>query len=78
MPRIRLILEDDQGKPLSTQTQRVYELEGECQTLDEIEQATETFKKQALPEIERSLLGQAQQQFVASARGEKARSSSSP
>ncbi len=49
MPRIRLILEDDQGRPISTQTQRVYELEGECQTLDEIEQATETFRKQALP-----------------------------
>lgn len=72
MPRIRLILEDEQGNPISAQAQRVYELEGSCETLDEIEEATQTFKREALPEIERSLLREAQQRFLAKARGEKA------
>jgi hypothetical protein len=70
MPRIRIILEDDQGNPLSD-TQRTYHLAGECDTIDQIERAVETFKEQALPEVEQSLLAQAQKRFVANARGEK-------
>ena len=69
MPRIRIILEDDQGNPLPTARQ-TYRLEGECDTLDEIERAVEGFKQQALPEVERSLLAEAQRSFVANARGE--------
>jgi hypothetical protein len=76
MPRIRLILEDDQGKPISAEAQQLYELEGGCETLDEIEQATETFKREALPEIERSLLNEAQEHFVG--RGKKAGPTSAP
>ena len=72
MPRIRIILEDDQGNPIEP-TRRTYRLEGDCDTLDEIERAVEGFKQQALPEVERSLLSEAQKRFVASARGKKAR-----
>ena len=71
MPRIRLILEDDQGNPLPDAARRTYRLEGDLDTLDGIEQAVETFKERALPEVERSLLTEAQRRFVANARGEK-------
>lgn len=70
MPRIHIILEDDQGNPIPD-ARRTYRLEGECDTLDAIERAVEGFKRQALPEIERSLLTEAQKGFVASARGGK-------
>jgi hypothetical protein len=69
MPRIRLILEDDDGNTTPTAAERLYRLEGDLDTLDQIEQAVETFKKQALPDIEHSLLDQAQERFVA--RGKK-------
>lgn len=70
MPRIRLTIEDNEGKPIEN-ARRTYRLEGDCETLDEIEQAVEEFKKRALPEVERSLLAEAQKRFVANARGEK-------
>ena len=70
MPRIRIILEDDEGNPLSD-AGRAYRLEGDLDTLDGIERAVETFKERALPEVERSLLDEAQKRFVANARGEK-------
>lgn len=70
MPRIRIILEDDQGNPLPD-ARRTYRLEGDLDTLDGIEQAVETFKERALPEVERSLLTEAQRRFVATARGGK-------
>jgi hypothetical protein len=69
VPRIRITLEDDQGNPLPD-AQRTYPLAGVCDTIDQIERAVETFKERALPEVERSLLAQAQQRFVANARGE--------
>lgn len=56
MPHIRIILEDEQGKPFCTEDHRVYDLKGGCETLDEIAQAMETFKRLALSEIEHSLL----------------------
>lgn len=68
MPHIRLILEDDDGCPLSAGRQ-TYELEGDLETIDGIERAVEDFKKRALPEVERSLLTEAQERFVA--RGKK-------
>lgn len=68
MPRIRLILEDDEGNPLPD-ARRTYRLEGDLETIDGIERAVEDFKKRALPEVERSLLTEAQKRFVA--RGEK-------
>ena len=64
MPRIRLILEDDNGTVLPETTEQVYVLPGSCDTLNSIEAAVETFKKAALPHIEQTLLTQAQQQFV--------------
>ena len=70
MPRIHIILEDDEGNPIPDARRRTYRLEGECDTLDGIERAVEGFKRRALPEIERSLLTEAQKGFVASVRGE--------
>jgi hypothetical protein len=46
MPRIRIILEDDEGNPLSD-AGRAYRLEGDLDTLDGIERAVETFKERA-------------------------------
>src|SRR5579862_5742407 len=63
MPRVRLILEDDHGNPLPN-TEQVYVLEGDCDTINQIETAVETFKKSALPPLEQALLTQAQERFV--------------
>ncbi len=71
MPRIRLILQDDEGNPLPDAARRTYRLEGDLDTLDGIERAVETFKERALPKVERSLLAEAQKRFVA-ARGKTA------
>src|SRR3954447_13471639 len=64
------ILADDEGNPIPGAQELVYRLEGELETLDQIEQATEKFKQQALPEIEHSLLAGAQERFITD-RGEK-------
>lgn len=76
MPRLRIILEDDEGNPIPS-TRRTYHLEGECDTLDGIERAVEDFKKRALPEVERSLLYEAQKGFV-EGRGKKSSPRSAP
>ncbi len=68
MPRIRLILQDDEGNPLPDAARRTYRLAGDLDTLDGIERAVETFEERTLPEVERSLLAEAQKRFVA-ARG---------
>jgi hypothetical protein len=72
MARIRIILEDDEGNPLPD-ARRSYPLEGDLDTLDGIERAVQTFERRALPDVERSLLAEAQKRFVAdySPRGEK-------
>jgi hypothetical protein len=70
MPRIRLVLEDDQGNLLPETTEQIYRLDGSCDTLNQIEAAVERFKNQALPQVEQTLLTQAQQRFVGE--GEKA------
>jgi hypothetical protein len=59
MPRIRLVVEDDLGQPLSSTSERIYVLEGPCDTLDNIDEAVERFKNAALPEVEKLLLEQA-------------------
>lgn len=64
MPRIRLILEDDNGNPLPENAEQIYRLEGDCDTLNQIEAAVEAFKQQALPQVEQTLLTKAQQRFV--------------
>ena len=63
MPRVRLVLEDDNGNPLP-HTEQVYVLEGDCDTLNQIEAAVETFKRHALAPLEQALLSQAQERFV--------------
>lgn len=72
MPHIRLTLQDDEGNPIPGVEERIYQLQGELETLDQIEQATEEFKREALPEIEHSLLSRAQQRFLDADRGGKA------
>ena len=63
MPRVRVILEDDNGNQIA-HTEHVYVLEGDCDTINQIEAAVETFKRSALPPLEQALLTQAQERFV--------------
>jgi hypothetical protein len=60
MPQIRLTLTDDHGKNI----ERVFYLDSDLDTLEQIEQAVERFKQAALPDVEKALLTQAQQRFV--------------
>src|SRR5579862_2415366 len=50
MPRVRLDLEDDNGNPMPN-TEQIYLLEGDCDTINQIESAVETFKQRALPVV---------------------------
>ncbi len=61
MPEIRLTITDDNGN----RAQRVFRLEGDLNTLGQIEEAVEQFRHQALPDVEQTLLSQAQERFVA-------------
>jgi|HubBroStandDraft_3_1064219.scaffolds.fasta_scaffold594136_2 hypothetical protein len=74
MARIRLILEDDNGKPLPTNAQQIYALDSQCDTLNQIEAAVEKFKNAALPQLEQTLLAQAQYRFL----GEEKKSDPDP
>ena len=65
MTRIRLTLEDDDGREIHSKQERVYDLPGGAHRLVDIEAAVEHFKQEALPELEAELLRRAQQQFVA-------------
>jgi hypothetical protein len=56
MPRIRLILEDDNG----THTEQTFALTGDLDSLDGIDEAVEQFRLDALPDLEKTLLEQAQ------------------
>ena len=60
MPRIRLILEDDNG----TQTEQTFTLSGDLDTLDGIDEAVEQFRLDALPDLEKTLLQQAQERTL--------------
>lgn len=62
MIRIKVVIEDEQGNILRQSEAQTLEL-GQ-QTLDEIEGAVESWRQQALPEIEAELLHQAQQEFT--------------
>jgi hypothetical protein len=63
MPRVRIVLEDDNGNALP-ETEQVYTLENACDTLNQIEAAVETFKNQALPPLEQALLQDAQERCI--------------
>ena len=65
MARIRILIEDDHGQLLSSEAEQLYALQGACNTLDAIETAVETWRKQALPAIEKTLLGRAQEEALA-------------
>lgn len=60
MARIRIILEDEEGRELAGTESRVYELGRELGSLHEIEGALERFRRQALPELTAELLTEAQ------------------
>ncbi len=64
MPRVRIILEDDNGNPMP-EGEQTYPLENACDTLNQIEAAVETFRKQALPSLEQALLKEAQERCIA-------------
>ena len=62
MVRIRILIEDDHDQLLSSEAEHLYTLQGACNTLDAIETAVETWRKQALPAIEKTLLVRAQEE----------------
>jgi hypothetical protein len=65
MARIRITLEDDDGREIKGDKERLYDLSLETKRLVDIEAAVETLKQAALPELTAELLTLAQQQFVA-------------
>ena len=62
MVKIKITLEDEQGRQLSQLES--FNLELGNQRLDEIETAVEKFKKKMLPELSKELLSQAQREFT--------------
>ena len=64
MARIRITLEDDDGREINGDKERLYDLSLETKRLVDIEVAVEAFKQAALPELTAELLTLAQQQFV--------------
>jgi hypothetical protein len=63
MARLRVILEDDTGSPISEP--RVYDLGQQLHRLRDIEAAVEAVKQSALPDLEAELLTQAQARDLA-------------
>src|SRR5882757_9360158 len=64
MPRIRIIVEGDDGQPIGQLSEHVFALNSACENLDQIEASVEEFKQVALPTVEADLLQSAQQQKV--------------
>ena len=62
MVRIKVVIEDEQGRILRQSEAQTLDL-GQ-QSLHEIEGAVESWRQQVLPEIEAELLHQAQQEFT--------------
>ena len=61
MPKILVTLLNDDG----TQNQQSFELEGDLDCLDGIDEAVENFKNAALPKMEQQLLQKAQDRALA-------------
>jgi len=61
MPQITLTLTHDDG----SRTERTFPLHGDLDHLNDIDEAVERFKNQALPQIEQELLTQAHARAVA-------------
>jgi len=51
MVRIRITLEDDDGRAINSDKERLYDLSGGAKRLVDIEAAVESFKQAALPEL---------------------------
>jgi hypothetical protein len=64
MATIEVILRDEQGNVMGSRASCTYQMNLGQQTLHEIEGEVERFKQQALPEIEKTLLEQAQTKFT--------------
>ncbi|MEO0804105.1 MAG: hypothetical protein AAFY57_17810, partial [Cyanobacteria bacterium J06642_2] len=64
MVQVKVVLCDDEGNVLSGTEEHLYSLGQDCQRLDDIEQAVETWRHQALPQLESDLLHRAQTQFT--------------
>jgi hypothetical protein len=60
MARIRIILEDEEGRKLAGTRPRIYELGKVLDSLHEIEGALERFRREVLPELTAELLSEAQ------------------
>ena len=65
MARVRITLEDDDGRTINGDQERAYDLPVGAKRLVDIEAAVEGFKQAALPELTAELLTLAQHQFVA-------------
>jgi len=65
MARIRIILEDDDGREINGDQERLSDLSGGATRLVDIEAAVENLKQAALPELTAELLTLAQHQCVA-------------
>ena len=62
MVKIKIILEDEQGEPISPL--KSVDLELREKSLSEIERGVEKFKQKMLPEISKELMLQAQRDFT--------------
>jgi len=58
MARIRILLEDDNGREMTEAEGRVYELGTGLGSLHEMEGAWERFRRQVLPELTAELLAE--------------------
>jgi hypothetical protein len=74
MARIRIILEDDNGREMTEVEGRVYELGTDLGSLHDIEGALERFRRQVLPELTAELLAGVQAAQVKDLAGAKSAS----
>ena len=65
MPTLEIILRDDAGQAIDGRSVKKYPLDCKMKTFHDIESAVETFKRNALPDIEADLLEAAQKVFIA-------------
>jgi hypothetical protein len=65
MARIRITLEDDDGREINGDKERLDDLSGGTKRFVDIEAAIEALKQAAFPDLTAELLMLAQQQFVA-------------
>ena len=65
MARIRITLEDDDGREINGDQERLSDLSSGAMRLVDIEAAVENLQQAALPELTAELLTLAQHQFVA-------------